>query len=160
MRPVRLKIWIKSKPVLQGKVYQLDGKWIFLANIDDNKLWHNYNGYSIANQILEAFSTLKVRPLILYKHKKRGLIYMSVPSDFYKHGIQVEYGKHRQMVLPVKHWKFFHKKLKEPFGLPSMDIDSWMKEKKQEPDYSGVSMDGYLKSMNKLGEIFRSKYAV
>jgi len=127
MIQARLQIWIKGKPVLQGKVYEIDKKPVFLANIDDNKLWHNYNGYSIANQILETFQSLKLRPLILYKHIKSDLIYQAVPSDFYKLGIEVNYGNHRQMVLPVNKWKFFKGELNEPFDIPAMTVDEWKK---------------------------------
>lgn len=150
MKTARLKIWIKGKPVLQGKYYERDGKPVFLCNIDRNKLWTTYNGYSIANQILEAFSKLKIRPLILYKYAERNLVYQATPSDFYRHGIQVDYGHHRQLILPVSKWKFFKEDLKEPFNLPAMTLDEWTKkEEKRIEDLSiPFSVLGELKKRN------------
>jgi hypothetical protein len=130
MKTCRLSIWIKGKPILQGKYYTLNGKPVFLANIDEFKLWTTYNGYSIANQLLEAFSKAKIRPLILYHYAKRNLIYKATPSDFTKYGIQIEYGEHRQIILPLKKWHFFHEELAEPYGLPKMTVDEWLKEDK------------------------------
>lgn len=128
MKSCRLQIFIKGKPKLQGKFYTLNGKYVFLANIDQNKLWTTYNGYSIANQILEAFSKVKIRPVILYKYVEKNLIYKATPSDFRKYGIQVDYGSHRQLILPLAKWHFFHDDLQEPFGLPKMTTDNWIKE--------------------------------
>lgn len=127
MTNCRLQIWIQGKPVLQGKVYELDEKWVFLANIDSHKLWRNYNGYSIATQILEAFQKLKIKPLILYKNVENNQILQAVPSDFHKFGIPVSYGNHRQIILPILKWKFFKGDLQEPFNLPAKTIDEWTK---------------------------------
>lgn len=124
----RIKIFIKGKPVLQGKYYELNGKPVFLCNVDSHKLWYKYNGYSIANQILESFQKLKLRPLILYKNIENGLVFQATPSDFYKHGIPVNFGDHRQLILPVKNWKFFKGNLEEPFNLPALTLDKWMKK--------------------------------
>lgn len=136
MTNCRLQIWIKGKPILQGKIYKLDEKWVFLANIDSHKLWRNYNGYSIATQILEAFQDLKIKPLILFKNIENKQVLQAIPSDFYKSGIPVSYGNHRQMVLPVIKWKFFKGDLQEPFNLPAKTVDEWKKPNTEPRNFS------------------------
>ena len=132
-KTTRLSIWINKKPTLQGKFYYLGNKAIFLVNVDEHKVWTKFGGFSIATQILEAFRKGKVRPLILYKHIERNLIYQATPSDFYKHGIPVKYGGHRQMILPFINWKFFKGAINEPFDLPAMTVDEWLGETNKEP---------------------------
>jgi hypothetical protein len=156
---VRLSIWISKKPVLQGKVYQLDGKWVFLVNIDKNKLWYKYNGYSIATQVLEAFKKLKIRPLILYKYAERHQVFMATPSKFYKYGIPVNFGGHRQFILALQYWSYFKGELNEPFNLPEVTIDKWVKGVVEEQHYEGVSAGIYLGAMSKLWEMNKHKFA-
>lgn len=151
----RLSIFIKGHPVLQGKYYVLNEKPVFLANVDDAKLWHNYNGYSIANQILETFKKAKLRPLILYKHLTRG-IYQAVPSRFYKKAIQVDFGQHRQLVLPIKEWVFFKDDLQEPYNLPEVSVDNWLKPPVKTLH---IDPDQYYESRLRLKEIFQQKIA-
>ena len=154
MKNCVLKIWIGKKPVDQGKFYYLNKKPIFLVNIDENKLWTKFNGYSIANQILETFKTAKIRPLILYKHIKMNLIYQTVPSTFYKKAIQVNYGSHRQLILPVKEWKFFKDDPQEPFNLPALTVQDLLK--KQDNDvHVKIAEDVRIR----LKEEWNTKYA-
>ena len=148
----RLSIFIKDKPVLQGKFYTLNEKPVFLVNIDDNKLFRNYNGYSIAQQIIEGFSKAKLRPLILYKHITRNIIYQTTPSTFTKKGVLVDYGGHKQFVLPIKNWKTFKGDLQEPYNLPQMTIDELIKPPKKY--YPSISQDDYIKQRMKLKELF------
>lgn len=123
----RLSIFISGHPVLQGKYYQLNEKPVFLVNIDDNKLFRNYNGYAIAAQIVETFKKAKLRPIILYKHTTRNLIYQTTLGKFTSKGVLVNYGGHRQYVLPINNWTFFKEDLNEPYNLPSMSVDQWLK---------------------------------
>ena len=153
-KTTRLSIWINRKPVLQGKFYYLGNKAIFLVNVDEHKVWKKFNGFSIATQILEGFRKGKVRPLILYKHVEKNLIYQAVPSDFYKHGIPVKYGGHRQMILPFVSWKFFKEAINEPFDLPAMTLDEWLGENNKEPQ--SVKIDSGVK--NRLKADFLKKY--
>jgi hypothetical protein len=150
----RLMIWINKKPVLQGKIYKLDKKWVFLVNVDKNKIWRNFNGYSIANQILELFEKAKLRPLILYKNVENGLVFMANQSMFKKFGIQVNFGSHRQIVLPVNKWKFFKEELKEPFNLPQMTTSDWLNQGNEPKD---IQID--LDVRRRLREEFNQKYA-
>lgn len=150
MIPARLSIWIKRKTVPQGKIFQKDGRWIYLANITSNKYWRNYSGYSIATQLLETFSKAKIRPLIIYRITDKNLAWSATPTDFLKNGIPVTYGSHRQQVLPIKKWKAHRKSLNEPFNLPDMTIDEWVKLDPVE--YHGASMDEYVKAMDRLNE--------
>ncbi len=123
----RLSIFISGHPVLQGKFFYLDEKPVFLVNIDEHKLWTKFNGYSIANQILETFSKAKIRPLILYKYAEKGIIYQTTPSKFVKFGIPVPFGNHRQTILTLNKWDFFKGDLNEPYNLPSISVDNWLK---------------------------------
>lgn len=151
----RLSIFIKGCPVIQGKYYTLNGKPVFLVNIDDNKLFYNYNGYSISCQILETFSVAKLRPLILYKHLKKNIVYQTTPSVFNKKGILVSYGSHRQSVLPINKWKIFKGDLQEPYNLPSMSVDQWLK-----PPVRTLHVDPeqYNNSRLRLKELFLQKF--
>ena len=123
----RLSIFISGTPVLQGKFYYLNEKSVFLVNIDDNKLFRNYNGYAIATQIVETFKKAKLRPIILYKHITRNLIYQTTLGKFTSKGVLVNYGGHRQYVLPISNWTFFKDDLNEPYNLPSISVDNWLK---------------------------------
>lgn len=123
----RLSIFISGQPVLQGKYYTSNEKPVFLVNIDDNKLFRNYNGYAIAAQIVETFKKAKLRPIILYKHTTRNLIYQTTLGKFTSKGALVNYGGHRQYVLSMPHWTFFKEDLNEPYNLPSMSVDQWLK---------------------------------
>lgn len=140
LKSARLSIWIAKKPVLQGKFYWLDKRPIFLFNVDKNKLWRNYNGYSIATQLLEVFSELKLRVTIIYKNIETGEKWSATPSDFYKYGIPVSWGSHRQLVLPIAKWKAFRLNLEEPFNLPKMTIDDWKQTKPQQQQLMDCSM--------------------
>jgi hypothetical protein len=111
----------------QGKFYYENGKPIYLADMTPNKWWRNYGGYSIAKQILEAFSKLKLRPQIVYRVRERGTLYMAKITDFRKKGIMVAYGSHEQYVLPIKSWKGVQAALNDPKGLPVMNLADWMK---------------------------------
>ena len=151
----RLSIFISGHPVLQGKYYQINEKPVFLVNIDSNKLWKKFNGYSIANQILETFSKAKIKPLILYKYAEKGIVYQTTPSKFIKFGIPVPFGGHRQTILTLNKWDFFKDDLQEPYNLPSMSVDQWLK-----PPVKMLHIDPEqkLNSMFKLKEIWEAKY--
>ena len=126
-----LAIWIKGRLIPQGKIYKLNDKWVFLANVDDNKEWGKTGtlpkGYAIAAQVLEAFEKAKIRPKILYKHTTKGIVYLANRSVFQSKGILLPYGSHRQFLLPFKGWKFFTDDLQEPYQLPITDINKWVK---------------------------------
>lgn len=151
----RLSIFIKGTPVLQGKYYQLNEKPVFLVNIDEHKLWTKFNGYSIANQILETFSKAKIKPLILYKYVERNLVFQTNISTFKKKGIPILAGGHRQLILTIPEWKYFKDDLQEPYNLPSMSVDQWLK-----PPVKMLHIDPEqkLNSMFKLKEIWEAKY--
>ena len=148
----RLKIWIQGKPVLQGKIYKEDNKWIFLVNIDKNKVWRNYNGYSIATQILELFQKAKLRPIILFKNVDSKMILMAKPTNFYKYGIPVNYGNHRQIVLPINKWGFYKGELHEPFGLPEKTTQEWLNPNRE----ANIKIDQSV--MMRLKDEFKQKY--
>ena len=147
----RLSIFIKGRPVVQGKYYVLNEKPVFLVNIDEHKLWHNYNGYSIASQILETFSKAKLRPFILYKYTTRNIIYQTTPSMFNKKGVLVSYGSHRQIVLPINKWKIFKEDLQEPFNLPQVSVDNWLKPPRK---FYPVYQEDYIKQRMRMKQIF------
>jgi hypothetical protein len=158
MKNARLSIWIKNRPVLQGKFYYRDDKPVFLVNIDRKKWWKNYAGYSISAQILEAFSNARLRVLILYNLKEEGMVYWTKPTTFKKYGILVKWGGHRQYVLPINRWSLFARgefKLNEPFKLPAMTIDEWLKPEKKEVKIEYVTRKEYFKNMHRLSETFR-----
>jgi hypothetical protein len=150
MIPCRLSIYIKGKNTPQGKVFIKDGKWIYLANITSNKYWRNYSGYSIATQLLEAFSKAKIRPLIIYRITDKNLAWSATPTTFLKKGIPVTYD-HRQQVLPIKKWKAYRERLDEPFNLPDLTVDEWVKSDPVE--YHNATMDEYLESRERLNDI-------
>ena len=132
-----LKIWYskdgKAYPFEQGKIYLDQGKWVYLADMTPAKLWRNYNGYSIAKQLAEAFSKTKIKPRILYRIKNSGLMYETNLSTFTgSKAIFVPYGSHEQWVLPLKNWKVKRAiDLNEPKGLSVMDLDKWVKGETQ-----------------------------
>ena len=157
-----LKIYYKQNGVLkseeQGKFYLLGNKPTFLADMTPAKLWRNYNGYSIAKQILEAFSKVKIRPQIIYRVKEKNILYYSTPSYFTKYGILVPYGSHQQYVLPLRKWHAKDEPIWEPFNLRVMNLNDWIKgEEKKEKVKSDSFYIGYS-ARQKLAEIWRTKY--
>lgn len=140
----RLNIWINRKLVPQGKIYQQDGRWIYLADITENKWWRNYSGYSISAQILEAFTKAKIKPRIIYNLYKEGILYETNKSAFYKKGILVPWGSHRQYCLPIQNWKVCRDEICEPFNLPDLDVSKWLKPN-MEPDNVSISSSVMLK---------------
>lgn len=154
--PARLQIWINRKPVLQGKLYELDGKLTFLFNVDKNKWFRNYGGWSVADQIFSEFPRLQ----IIAKNTDTHINYVATKSKFFKKGIKGFWQGHTQWVLPANNWEVFKGKLNEPFGLPAMTVDEWKKPKEVNHLNIDVSMDNYLENMSRLGKIFRSKFAI
>lgn len=126
------------------------GKPVFLANMTDAKWWRNFSGYSISCQILEAFTKAKIKPLILYKIVGKGLVYQATKTTFYKKGVLVPYGLHRQIVLPIQNWKPFTEALLEPYNLPILTTDEWLKDNQEEEQNRGITFDGKLSAMEKL----------
>lgn len=132
MKNVVLSIWYtqegKARKYEQGKIYQEGKKWVYLADMDDAKLWRNYNGYSISKQITDVFSNLKLRVRICYRIKKQGLMYETNLSTFTgSKSILVNYGRHSQWVLPLKNWKVRKAISDEPKDLPVVDLAGWVK---------------------------------
>ena len=112
----------------QGKFYSLEGKPTYLADMNPAKWWRNYAGYSIAKQVLDAFSKLKIRPQIIYRVKETATLYFTTPTQFIKKGIFVAYGSHEQFVLPVRYFKARQGNVSyEPMDLPLINISDWIK---------------------------------
>ena len=132
LKPVCLQIWYsqdgKVRPFVQGKIYQDGKKWIYLADVDEKKLWHNYNGYSIAKQLTDAFSKLKLRVRICYRLKRQGLMYETNLSTITgAKSILINFGGHSQWVLPLKNWKVLKAIQDDIHGLPVTDLNKWSK---------------------------------
>lgn len=119
---------VHAKP--QGKIWKDEstGKWFYLADMTGQKLWHNYNGYSIANQLLDAFSKVKIRPQIFYRRRDMASLFQTNMSAFRQKGIVVPYGSHSQTVLPLRYWEAKSaSRIKEPKNLPVCSVDKWVK---------------------------------
>lgn len=131
----------------QGKFFYVAGKPYFLADMTPSKWWRNYAGYSIAKQLLEAFSKLKIRPVICYRVREKGILYFAKPSDFKKKGILVPYGHHQQYVLPIKNWTAREGRLDDPHNLPVVKLGDWVAGKDYvEPEYEFVGNTAVLKT--------------
>ena len=132
MKNAVISIWYtqngESEPYPQGKIYTDGKKWVYLADMDEGKLWKNYNGYSISKQITDVFSKLKLKVRICYRLKKSGLMYETNRSTFTSSkSILVNYGGHSQWVLPLKNWKVLKAITDDPHGLPVVNLSQWEK---------------------------------
>lgn len=166
MREAVLQIYYKDKygkvhHEAQGKFYYREGKPVFLADMTPGKWWRNYGGYSIAKQILTAFSKAKVKPLIIYRLKEQNILYLTNSTTFQKKGILTPYGFHEQWVLPIKNFKATEGDIEnEPHGLPSMDLAEWLKTAqivvKKEVNLDEKVMIPY-ETKTKLGQLFREQ---
>lgn len=157
MKQAVLKIYYTDKygklhSESQGKFYYLEGKPIYLADMNPNKWWRNYSGYSISKQIIEAFEKLKLRPRIIYRLKDKGTLYETTQTKFKKKGILVAYGGHQQYVLPIKEWKAKQASIEEPHGLPEMTVNLWTKIK---DDFMEVSEKTDTRQETGLSDNFR-----
>lgn len=121
----------------QGKIFQHDGTWVYLADMTPNKWMHNYNGYGIADQIIEAFRTMKIRPRIIYRRRDLHTMYETTLKHIKDHAPLAKFGGHAQWFLPLGKGKFeaitwtdFH----EPKDLPILSVKDWMREPAK--DYS------------------------
>ena len=113
----------------QGKFFSYTGKPVFLADMTPNKWWRNYGGYSIAKQLLNAFSEVKVKPQIIYRVKEQGTLYCTNQTQFLKKGVMVAYGGHEQFVLPIRYFKAVNGNISdEPKNLPIVNLNDWVKE--------------------------------
>lgn len=133
-----LKIFYKHNGVTkveeQGKFFYLYDKPVFLADMTPAKWWHKFKGYSISRRILDAFSEAKLRPLIIYRLKKQGILYYTTPSKFKDKGILVPYGGHSQFILPIDQWETKQGSIpNEPFGVPILEVSKWLKP---QPNYT------------------------
>ena len=126
-----LQIWYtfngKPRAYPQGKIYQDNGKWVYLQDMTPNTLWRNFNGYSIAEQVLDAFSRAKIRPQIIYRERHKGQLLYATPTLFKKKGIKANYGGHTQYILCLGYWKAKQGNVEDPHGLPVMELSKWLK---------------------------------
>lgn len=127
MNNSRLFLWINKKKVPQGKLFKVYGnRWIYLADIDENKFYEKFQrSLAIAVRILEAITKAKINCSILYRYKKQGIVYWARKSDFYNFGILRADGGHRQYLLPLNKWRVWKEPIGEPFNLPDVSVDKW-----------------------------------
>lgn len=132
-----LSIWIKGKPIIQGKFCLIGNKPIYIANMTARKLSINGWGYAIAAQVLNAFKAAKIRPQIIYKRVDLSQHYITNRTRFETKSIARNDGDHQQYWLPLnsRNWKFVNGMPEESYGLPVMTIDKWLKSEadKKEP---------------------------
>lgn len=113
----------------QGKFFYDSGKPVFLADMTPNKWWRNYGGYSIAKQLLNAFSETKVKPQIIYRVKERVTLYYTSQTQFLKKGVLISYGGHEQYVLCIRYFKAVNGNISdEPKNLPIINLNDWVKD--------------------------------
>lgn len=132
LSPAVLRIWIKGKPLVQGKFCYLNGKPVYIANMTSAKLSINGWGYAIAKQILDAFGKAKVKPRIIYKRADLQQHYITNRHKFQTKGIFRNDGDHQQFWLPLKNWEAHNGLPEEPYKLSVMDVSKWLKSGRQE----------------------------
>lgn len=140
MKNTCLKIFIKGKPVVQGKY----ANGCYFANMTPAKWFRNFAGYAIAKQILDE---LPRGTKIIYKRVDLNTHYITNKSKFQKKGIMTAYGDHRQWVLPLKNWEAKPGIPEEPKDLPVDTIHDWK--------LSEVNREQYLSSMSRLARMAR-----
>jgi len=141
-RKAVLKIYYKDRfgklhAEAQGKFFYLDNdekRPVYLADMTEAKWWRNYGGYSIAKQLLDAFSKAKLRVKIIYRVRKEGRYYTANMTMFKKKGVLVPFGGHDQYVLPIDKWQVEAGNINDPHDLPVMTISEWLKSQYQ-PKY-------------------------
>jgi hypothetical protein len=121
-----LQIYIKGKPVVQGKFFMQGRKAVYIQNVDGAKWVRMVGGYAIAEQLLEAFSKAKLKVKIIFNIKEKAIAYSTNQTNLNKHGMPFAYGDHRQRALSIK-WMKLEKDFNEPYNLPVMSVDSWLK---------------------------------
>lgn len=170
MREAVLKIFYQKNGELrceaQGKFYYLDGKPTFLANMTERKWWRNYAGYSIAKQLLDAFSKAKIKPQIIYRIIEKSQCWYATPTLFKTKGILANYGYHEQYVLPQKNWKVKQGNVSyEPMNLPEIVLHDWLKtdnssqnqvNPKEQKALKTSSFNEYAVNMARLAEMARN----
>ena len=114
----------------QGKIFQYEGTWVYLADMTQNKWMHNYRGYGIADQIIEAFKSVKIRPRIIYRRRDTHTLYETTMKHIKDHAVYANFGGHKQWFQPIGKGKFeaipwteFH----EPKDLPIVSAKTWMR---------------------------------
>ena len=132
MKNTVLKIFIKGKPIKQGKYAEIDGKPCYFANMTKAKWFRNYTGYAIAKQILDE---LPRGTKIIYKRVDLNTHYITNKTRIYKKGILFVYGDHRQYCLPLKQWEAKAGMPAEPKDLPVDILSDW---KHGEVDYERI----------------------
>lgn len=152
----------------QGKLFFYGGKLYFLADMTPRKYWGKYSGYSIAKQVLDAFSRAKIRPTIAYRIKKQNTVYLATLTTMKTKGVAVPYGGHEQYILPIQYWKTKINFIRNEFtGFPLMSVDEWLKDRNAEKTSSTAEkvkdevykpVDDPIKAWAKIKEDFFTKH--
>lgn len=154
MKEAVLAIYYKKESKLhfetQGKFFYWNAKPVYLADMTVAKLWRNFNGYSIAKQLVKAFRQGKVRPQIIYRLRDKGVCYLTTLVTFEKKGVLMPYGGHEQFILPLKHWKAVNLRLDEPKNLPVMAVDNWIKATQGETTNGGSGWSAHNQSQMEM----------
>lgn len=119
-----ISIYIKGKPIKQGKIATVEGKPCYFANMTEKKWFLNYAGYAIAQQVLDE---LPRGTKIIYKRADKNEHYITNKSRFTKKGIFGLWGNHRQWVLPIKNWETKKGMPIEPKDLLVESLSEWKK---------------------------------
>lgn len=116
----------------QGKICEMDGKQVYLADFGSAHPFNNFDGFPLAKQVYEALVEKKIRT-ILYRVKRLGTIYQTTPTTFARKGWLSAFGGHEQFILPVKNWTCRQRIFKESTTLPDLDLDKWLKNEPLKP---------------------------
>ena len=141
----------------QGKVYHLDEKPVYLADMDEGKVIRFCNGYAISTQILDALKAQKVRR-ILYRRRDQQSIYETTTQMFLKKGIARHLGGHGQLILPIYFFALKPISLsREPKDLPIVSAKAWMHTKDHDrlvpAEHPSFTVHDHISAMLRLRQI-------
>ena len=103
MEPHLVSLIVDNRPEPRGKIFQIDGKWIFLRNIRRHQIIRIYDGFSIDNALLRYLVDQGVDEIHYYLVDDRKL-YITTPTAASKHGLRWSKGSRWQYIMPRRYW--------------------------------------------------------
>lgn len=100
-QPHLVSLMVDNIPEPRGKVFQVDGKWIFLRNVKRHQIIRIYDGFSVDMALLRYFVGIDLDELHYVLEDK---LYITTTNAVQKRGYRWGRGSRWQYILPRRFW--------------------------------------------------------
>lgn len=112
-KPHLVSLIVNNIPEPRGKIFPLNGKWIFLRNIRRHQIIRIYDGLSVDMALLHYLANAGVDE-IHYLLVETGKLYVTTPQAVAKRGLRWGRGDRWQYIMPRRYWNQFDKTYDAP----------------------------------------------